>query len=150
MELKQKAKRYFAKYKNIKSKFIVSSIDNFCNNIKLEKDSVLTIFPFNLIGNLNNIKSLLERCYNNQYDIIISQFNTTLYAKKIRKIYYKKCFKSNLFFYDNKNSHIFKNEIFESISYKKEYIIEICNEIGFTCVDFIETDLFCIQYFRRT
>ena len=57
---------------------------------------MLFVFPFNLIGSLDDCKTSIKKCYKKGGDIIISQFNTTSKARKIRYNYYKNVIFLNL------------------------------------------------------
>ena len=131
-----------SKNRHVESRFINSCLSEFH-----ELNPVLCVFPFNLIGNLEECKSQTKKCFSRGFDIVISQFNTTSDAKSIRYEYYKNCGISNLFFKKTKEGDIFRGIGFESKSYNNGYLIECCKNVGDRHIDHYESELITIHYF---
>jgi len=140
---------YLSKNSHVKGKFIHSCLSDFYELLNIELVPILCVFPFNLIGNLNECKSQINNCYLHGFDVVISQFNTTDKAKEIRLDYYKKCGIPHIFLKKTNEGDIFKGLDFESKSYNKNFIIESCINVGFNHIDSYESELISIHYFSK-
>ena len=140
---------YLSKNSHVEGKFINSCLSDFYKLINIESAPILCVFPFNLIGNLNECKSQIHNCYTHGFDVVISQFNTTDKAKEIRLDYYKKCEISNIFLNKTDEGDVFRGLDFESKSYTKRFIIESCTNVGFKHIDSYESELISIHYFSK-
>ncbi|MDF3054353.1 MAG: hypothetical protein K0Q74_260 [Gammaproteobacteria bacterium] len=88
-----------------------------------ETEKVLTFFPFNALGNMGSIISVLKIVLNLNYDIVFSIFKTTDEANRTRFEYYQNCGYSNLKCYDDGNGIIFtSSEGLKSIAYFEHYL----------------------------
>ena len=150
-DLKDFADHYFSENNHVEGHFIntcLSKFDEFFENDV--NNSVLCVFPFNLIGNLDDVERQIAKCYELGFELIVSQFNTTHYAKAVRYGYYQKCGFYNLSFKEDKSGHLFVGADFESKSYHYEYLLNCIVNIGFEKSDeFLDNSIQIFHFTRR-
>ncbi len=100
----------------------------------LPHERVLAIFPFNALGNMEHISSILSAALNLNYDVFISVFNVTEEANKERRKYYKKCGLSNIEIRKNDTGVIFTSaEGLKSIAYSDAYLAGLIKKLNAKC-----------------
>jgi hypothetical protein len=140
---------YLLKNKHIEGKFINTCVSEFYDLVAIEKKPILCVFPFNLIGNLDDCETHAQKCFDYNLDIIISQFNTTDMARSVRYEYYCKCGIKNLIIRKFENGDVFQGSEFESISYYRDHIMDCFINTGFKCIDDYISDLICLYHFSK-
>lgn len=99
----------------------------------IENKKTLFFFPFNLAGNISNIKDILisyKKIIN--ADIILSMWQCSNKADLAREKYYNNCGLINLKFERTNVAHSFVSNNFTSKSYKSSFLNELIVSNGFT------------------
>jgi len=99
----------------------------FNSNINKKK---LIIFPFNVIGNIKKIDSLISSVRNLSADILVSTFQTNDYANYWRQKYYEKCCANILMHIEEDGVRFTSLGGLNSIAYNLNWFIEKFNYSG--------------------
>ncbi|MBU2707896.1 hypothetical protein KCM76_18015 [Zooshikella marina] len=151
-KLEEQSKHYFSQCHKSTASFLRGSlvdIDGVLNDKVNHSERILCLFPFNLIGNVENITNILRKYYMTGMDIVISSFQTGEPANSIRRAYYQKCGLDIAQEVDDVNHYTFCCNDFQSSSYSCDYIQTVAGQVGFSVEKTFSTNVFYLFHMVR-
>lgn len=95
------------------------------------KDKILLFFPFNSIGNMENISLVFQAIKKSQQSFLICSYQTNQVAIEQRLVYYNNCGLKGLRCANNETGVRFLSEDgLNSAAYSSEYIEDICRALN--------------------